>query len=163
MARWMNSSNQSGIDLVGKGCSGMTPDMLYGPWGIFVDLDLNLYVADGGNDRIQKFGPGEKMAVTVAGMGSSSTLRLSEPTGILFDADGYLFIVDRWGNRIVRSGPNGFSCVVGCRSGGPNLAPDRLNSPRTMSFDSHGNIYVIDTGNNRVQLFTLATGSCGKK
>ena len=162
MARSMTSHQTSGIDFVGRDCPGITSDMLYGPWGIFVDLHLNLFVADSGNDRIQKFVPGQKNARTVAGMGASNTIQLFGPTGIQLDADGYLFIVDKWKNRIVRSGPNGFYCIVAC-SDGPDMAPHRLNSPTTMRFDNQGNIYVMDTNNNRTQLFTLATGSCGKK
>ena len=146
--------------IAGTGCPGSTSNMLVCPQGIFVDINFNLYVADGGNNRIQLFLPGQLNATTVVGIGAPGTITLAWPTDVILDADGYLFIVDRYNWRIVGSGPTGFRCVAGC-SGTSGSASDKLYYPQTMAFDSHGNIFVVDSANNRVQKFLLNADSCG--
>lgn len=141
--------------VAGMGCSGSDSSRLNSPYGIFVTIDMNLYVADCQNNRIQLFEPNQLDAVTVAGSGQSQSFLLNCPTGIVLDADGYLFIVDRNHHRIIRSGPNNFSCIIGC-------SPSELSYPQTMAFDTYGNIYITDRDNHRIQMFLLQTNSCGK-
>jgi hypothetical protein len=148
--------------VAGVGCNGSTAHMLNLPYGIFVDINFDLYVADSGNNRIQLFQSDQLNATTVAGNGSlNTTIALNHPTGIVLDADKYLFIVDSHNNRIVGSGPNGFRCLVGC-SGSYGSASNELSSPRSMAFDSYGSMFVTDRDNNRTQMFILATNSYGK-
>ena len=154
-----NSFNPFAI-LAGTGVAGSSSTTLSLPYGIFVDINYDLYVADCGNDRVQLFHPGQSNAVTIAGNGASNTINLDCPIGIILDADKYLFIVDHNNHRIVGSGPNGFRCLVGC-SGGWGSTADRLVYPQSLSFDSYGNIYIADRANNRIQKFILATNSCG--
>ncbi|CAF1108234.1 unnamed protein product [Adineta ricciae] len=147
------------IVVAGTGCSGSSSNMLYGPLGIFVDVNLDLYVADRYNHRIQLFESDKLNALTVAGSSSTNiTISLNVPTAIALDADNYLFIVDSGNNRIVGSGSNGFRCIVGC-SGSSDSAPDQLSSPQFLAFDSYGNIYVTDFNNSRVQKFILLNHS----
>ena len=91
--------------------------MLYNPYGIFVDINFDLYVADCSNSRVQLFQLGQSNALTVAGSAAPGTITLNCPTAIVLDADKYLFIADYNNHRIVGSGPNGFQCVVGCSGG----------------------------------------------
>ncbi|CAF3111387.1 unnamed protein product, partial [Rotaria sp. Silwood2] len=94
---------------------GRNSNELYGPHGIFVDVNLDLYVADGRNNRVQLFKSGESNGITVAGYTSlNPTITLDSPSGIILDAEKYLFIVDQFNSRIVGSGLNGFRCLVGC-------------------------------------------------
>ena len=146
--------------VAGTGCPGSTADMLHDPNGIFVTTNLDLYVADCYNDRIQLFRLGQMIGTTVVGNGSNQTIQLRYPTGIVLDADGYLFIVDNNNHRIVGSGPGGFRCVVGCFGSG--ASPNQLSYPRKMSFDREGNIFVADQYNDRIQKFLLSNNSCGK-
>lgn len=153
----LKDNNNRLITIFGTGCAGMTPTMLNRPVGIFVDIRLNLYVADSRNDRIQFFPSGQSKAITVAGNGSSDPFPLRTPVGIVLDADENLFIVDQQNNRIVRSGPNGFQCIIGC-----NSSVDQLNNPRGISFDSYGNIYVVNSNIRRIQIFLLVMNTCSK-
>ena len=89
-----NTTNPSTI-VAGNGSSGSLSNMLNGPYGIFVDINFDLYVADSGNNRIQLFKSGELNATTLVGNGAPGTITLNCPTGIVLDADKYLFIVDR--------------------------------------------------------------------
>ncbi|UJR12847.1 hypothetical protein I4U23_017021 [Adineta vaga] len=146
------------IVVAGTGKGGSAPDELHLPKGIFVDTNLDLYVADWFNGRIQLFPFGEKNGQTVAGKGASDiTIALSKPDSIILDAGGYLFILDTSNKRIVASGPNGFRCLLGC---GRNVEEsDKLVSPNSFSFDIYGNIFIYD-GNSQIKKFDLQKESC---
>jgi DNA-binding beta-propeller fold protein YncE len=70
------------------------------PWGICVDRHDNIYVADWGNNRVQKFAPtGEllvKFEASSTGAGS-----LKGPSGVAVDSDGDVYVTD-WGNHRVQ-------------------------------------------------------------
>ena len=158
----LNSLSNALTIVAGTGIAGYTSNMLNFPSGIYVDINLDLYVADKGNDRVQLFRSGQLNGITVAGNGSANiTITLNHPTGIVLDADNYLFIVDNWNYRIVGSGPNGFRCVAGCSSSSGS-ASNQLYCPEALSFDSYGNMFVTDPCSNRVQKFDLSINSCGK-
>jgi hypothetical protein len=158
----LNSVSNTLAIVAGTGTCGSTSNMLCGPYGIFVDINFDLYVADCYNNRIQLFQSGQLSGKTIAGNASSSTtITLYFPIGIVLDGNNYLFIADSGNNRIVGSGPNGFQCLVGC-SRSPGSASDQLNFPRTLSFDSYGNMFVTDQVNGRIQKFDLITNLCGK-
>ncbi|KAF9758246.1 RING finger protein nhl-1 [Nosema granulosis] len=161
VSKSLNSPANALTIVAGTGCAGSDPNMLNIPYGIFVTINLDLYVADWGNDRIQLFRSGQLNATTVAGNGSTGTISLNRPRGVVLDGDGYLFIVDGNNNRIVGSGPYGFRCLVGC-SGLAGAASNQLNIPWALSFDSDGNMFVADRGNNRIQNFLVSNNSCGK-
>ncbi|CAF3964398.1 unnamed protein product, partial [Adineta steineri] len=141
--------------VAGTGSAGSTSVTLNTPWGIFVDNNLNLYVADTNNNRIQKFASGQLNGTTIA----TGTIVLFGPTSVIFDADGYMFITDCFNQRLIGSGANGFRCIAAC-SGSAGSSSSQLFYPHTISFDSYGNIFVVDQENNRVQKFLLLPNSC---
>ena len=157
----IDSIGNSSVIVAGTGSPGTTPDALWNPFGIFVDIDLSLYVADYSNDRIQLFRFDQFNAITVAGNGTSGTITLYHPTSVVLDADGYLFIADEVHHRIIGSGPRGFRCVAGC-TGTSGAAANQLTNPFGLAFDSYGNLYVTDSVNNRIQKFLLTASACGK-
>lgn len=146
--------------IAGTGQNGSTADTLSKPHGIYVDKNLNLYIADSGNNRIQKFPPGNLNGMAIVGTGAAGTIALNFPTGIAFDADEYLFIVDSNNHRIIGQGPNGFRCIAGCFGNGS--AANQLSFPISLSFDTLGNIFVTDRSNNRIQKFFFIPNSCSK-
>jgi NHL repeat len=161
VAKSLNSVSDVLTTIVaGVGCSGSTSNMLSSPYGIFVDINFDLYVADCGNNRIQLFPSDQLNGITVVGNGATETITLSCPTGVVLDADNYLFIVDSNNHRIVGSGPNGFRCLVGCYGSG--LRSNTLLNPQSMAFDSYGNIFVTDSNNHRIQKFILFNNTLGK-
>ena len=144
----------------GTGSAGSTSTTLHNPRGIFVDIRLNLYVADCENDRILLFLSGKLSATTIVGNGSLNvTITLNCPTSIILDGNNYLYIVDSGNNRIVGSNANGFRCIIGC-SGSSGSVFYQLNHPWAISFDSSGDIFVSDQGNNRIQKFII--NQCSK-
>ncbi|CAF4125817.1 unnamed protein product [Adineta steineri] len=144
----------------GTGIKGSASNQLTYPGGIFVDENLDLYVTDCGNDRVQLFQSGESNGITVAGSTSlNPTITLYCPTGIILDAEKYLFIVDNGNHRIVGSALNGFRCLVGCYGAGSQS--NQLNYPFSFSFDSYGNMFVTHSLNHRIQKFQYLEESCG--
>jgi sugar lactone lactonase YvrE len=159
--RSLNDPVMTTVVVAGTGSEGWASDELYFPFGIFVDVNLDLYVADCDNNRVQLFQSEQLNGITVAGKESLyETIRLYRPFGISLDAEKYLFILDLGENRIVGSGPNGFRCLVGCYGYGSQS--NQLDSPFSFSFDRSGNMFVIDLENNRIQKFLLMEKSCGK-
>jgi hypothetical protein len=156
----LDIGNNTSTIAAGNGSNGSASNMLSEPYGIFVDINFDLYVADCLNNRIQVFQPGNLTGTTTVGNGSKKGINLSYPTGVVLDADGNLFVVDSCNHRILLSGLNGFRCLVGCSNTGSGS--DRLDYPATLSFDSYGNMFVADTGNSRIQKFILLVNSCSK-
>ena len=152
-----SNPNTSSI-AAGVGIAGSTSTMLDSPHGIYIDANLNLFVADCGNDRVQLFPSMQSSALTVAGNGSSGTMTLDCPTSIILDLDGYLFIVDSSNHRIIGSGPYGFRCGAGCSGAGST--PSQLLFPQSIAFDSYGNMLINDRNNSRIQRFQLLQTPC---
>jgi DNA-binding beta-propeller fold protein YncE len=145
----------------GTGCAGSLSDMLNQPFGIYVDDKYDLYVADSGNNRVQRYLDGVSNGTTVAGETAPISYILDKPTSVILDGDGYLFIVDSGNQRIIREGPNGYECLIGCSMLSCEL-PTQLCDPLTAIFDSNGNIFVTNQNTNGIQKFILSTNSCGK-
>ncbi|CAF4433853.1 unnamed protein product, partial [Adineta steineri] len=112
--KWLNDNVLTSTMVAGTGTAGSTATTLNKPIGIFVDAQVNLYVADSLNNRVQMFAVGQSTGITVAGASASGTITLNNPYGITLDGNGYLFIADCYNHRIVGSGPNGFRCLFGC-------------------------------------------------
>ena len=147
--------------IAGSGLAGSASDMLTNPTGIFVDTNFDLYVADAGNNRIQRFSLGERNGTTVAGSTAPISFPLKSPRDVVLDADGHMFIMDSGNYRIIASSPTGFRCVAAC-SGTSGSTADTLLNARYLAFDSYGNIFVSDDENHRIQKFILTLNSCGE-
>jgi hypothetical protein len=159
--RWLNDSVMTSIVVAGTGLPGASSNELNNPAGIFIDVNLDLYVADCLNNRVQLFQSGQSNGITVAGIKSPNpTISLRCPSGVVLDAQKYLFIVDGDNGRIVGSGPNGFRCLVGCY--GKGSQSNELNFPVTLSFDRSGNMFVSDPINQRIQKFRYFENFSGK-
>ncbi|CAF3453635.1 unnamed protein product, partial [Rotaria socialis] len=162
----LNDKTSKIVNVTGTGTSGSGLDQFSKPWGIFVDNNFTLYVAECGNNRIQRFQLGEKNGTTIAGNGTTiagngtlKNLELKCPTDIILDADGNLFIADNDNSRIIRVIHDAYHCVVGCNRNSTTVS-EKLNKSYAVRFDSRGNLFVADEYNHRIQNFTLATNSC---
>lgn len=160
IAKSLNDGIDSMRIIAGTNTYGSQPNQLCLPNGIFVDTNFNLYIADWGNNRIQKFKLGQTNGQTVAGSTAPGTVDLYAPVAVILDADNYMFITDMYNNRIVGSGPNGFRCIVGCTQTSGSLT-SQFNGPRSLAFDTYGNLFVADRENDRILKFILAINSCG--
>jgi hypothetical protein len=146
--------------VAGNPSAGSTPTALNNPHGIFITANFDMYVADCGNDRIQKFRLGNLNGTTVVASTVPNTFSLDCPRDIILDADGYMFISDSHNHRIIGSGPYGFRCIFSCNGYGGSVS--QLYYPRAISFDNLGNIFIVDHSNSRLQKVSFIASSCSK-
>ena len=110
------------------------------PTGIAVDGEGNVYVADTGNDRIQKFDNTGAFLLKWGTRGSGDG-EFYSPRNIALDADGMVYVVD--GSRIQVFAGNGTFIK---KWGSYGSGEEQLQSPRSIAFDTDGNAYVIAGG-----------------
>ena len=156
----LNSKNRTEINVAGNGSHGHGQNQLNNPWGIFVDRNFKLFVADTNNHRIQRFQAENPTEKTLAEKGFPSGLNLSSPTDVTLARHDNLYITDNKNNRIVRSNGTHSECVAGCTEVGGSNA-NQLNNAYAIQFNSQGDLYVADENNDRIQVFELNPG-CGK-
>jgi len=137
------------------------------PRGLAIDSSNNLYVADGGNNRIRKITPAGAVS-TIAGSGTAGFLdhttgasaQFNAPRGVAVDASGNVYVADSSNHRIRRITPAGaVSTVAGSSTWGYHDntgALAQLRSPESIAVDASGNIYLSDYQNRCIRLITPA-------
>ncbi len=124
------------------------------PFGICVDGQGNVYVADQGNDRIRKITPADVVS-TIAGStrgyadDNAASAKFYGPNSMVFDAQGNMYIADTGNGLIRKLTPDGKVRTL-FTTWNNNGATDRLFSPSGITIDPHGNLYVADQGNHRI-------------
>lgn len=146
--------------VAGVGFEGSERHMLTEPRGIFVNTNLDLYVVDYGNGRIQRFPSGEINAVTIVHIPNDGTF-YSFPQNIVLDANDQIYIQMYSIGSIYRLGPIGYQCIAYCDEPTDGI-PESLSAPQNIVFDSSGNIYTVDPDNTYIQKTLLSKNTCGQ-
>ena len=152
-----------------KGYSGdgglATNAQLYEPVGVAVDASGNLYIADGGNDRVRKVSP-SGIITTVVGNGIKGysgdggpaiNARLHGPGGLAVDASGNLYIADSVNQRVRKVSRTGIittvagSGIEGSSGDGGRATNSQLDEPAGLAVDRFGNLIIADARNNRIR------------
>jgi sugar lactone lactonase YvrE len=131
------------------------------PYGVAVDPQGNIYVADQVNNRIRKISPG-RVVSTLAGSGTQgfangdgNAAQFYYPAGVATDAQGNIYVADGGNNCIRKISPVGaVSTIAGSSTPGfadGNGAAAQFNGPLGVTTDAQGNIYVADVDNNRIR------------
>jgi sugar lactone lactonase YvrE len=143
--------------VAGGNGTGSAANQLSHPNGVFVDSNGDIFIADVGNNRIQKWTPGATQGITVAGGNGYGPApnQLASPMGVFVDSNGNIFIADYGNNRIQKWTSGTFTTVAG--GNGSGSAANQLSWPNSVYLDSNGNIFVTDGFNHRIQKF--ANGS----
>ena len=102
VVRWTPGASSGTIVAGTPGLPGSNASLLNSPMGIKLDADLNMYVLDYSNHRVQMFCYNSQVGVTIAGTGisGSSATQLNSPRSILFDSSMNMYISDSGNNRI---------------------------------------------------------------
>lgn len=134
------------------------PGQLSQPRGIGLDREGNVYVADFGNDRIQKFSP-EFAFIKEWGSRGDLPAQFKQPGDVEVAPDGQVMVADTWNQRIqVFSSDGEYKKEWG----------DKYYGPRGIAVAPSGAVYLADTGNHMIRRFTpdgaqdKAWGSLGK-
>ena len=140
--------------VLGSG-SGLTsaPGAFVQPADLFVDAQGNIWVADSGNSRIQKFDAQGNYLGSLGRRGSGPG-QLNEPWSVAVDAQGFIYVADTWNHRIQKYAPD-FSFVSGwgTPSSRPDAGPLDFFGPRDIVITADGSLWVTDTGNRRLLKF----------
>ena len=147
------SSAQGCADLDGDGPMEYGDGQFQEPWGIAVDDEGLVYVADTWNHRVQVFESdgtflrkwGEYGLTT-----SGDTWLLYGPRDIALDGEGRVFVTDTGNKRVMVYDWMGNYLA---QWGSEGILAGSFSEPVGIDVDAEGNIYVADTWNQRIQVF----------
>lgn len=164
--------------IAGTGVSGFSGDggpaesaQLNSPYGVAVDLQGNVYIADLGNARVRRISldgtirtvaGGGRSAVTASAQATDTVLKA--PRNVAVDPAGTMYISDFQDHRVLRVASDGRLAVL-AGTGAPGPALDTtplaatLNFPAGLTVDSTGALYLADSANHAIRRFTAAAVS----
>ncbi|MES2777521.1 MAG: hypothetical protein V4722_25300 [Bacteroidota bacterium] len=150
---------ENAVSVAGNNGNGNAANQLSTPFSVTADTTGNIYVADAGNHRVQKFTPGSSAGITVAGGNGSGSAanQLNNPRGVFIDKNGSIYVADAGNNRVQKWVTNAANGVTVAGGTGQGAGADQLDFPHGVFVDTLGNVYVADANNNRVQ--KVAPGS----
>ena len=135
----------------------------YGPSGIAIDLEDNLYIGDEQNYSIRKITPNGTVT-TLAGNGNSgfadgqgANAQFTYPAGLTTDKQGNIYVADLINDKIRKITPSGLvSTFVGSTSGFVNGAGAiaKFNYPISVIIDDNYDVYVADNNNHKIRKIT---------
>ena len=149
---------------------------LYLPFGIAIDGEDNLLIADTGNVRIRRVDMKSGVITTIAGDGSSGSdgdgqpalsAHFKAPYGVTTDRVGNIYVVDGDDHRVRRIYLSGQTWLIAAYAGtgdrgglgdGGLAVNAQLDYPSFISTDQSGNLYIADYGNQRIRKVSSADG-----
>ncbi|CAF3912178.1 unnamed protein product, partial [Rotaria sp. Silwood1] len=155
--------SQNGITVAGGNREGSETNQLYWPWGLYVDDDQTIYVADYHNHRIVEWKSGATNGKVVAGGNEegNGAHQLNCPIDVIIDKESdSLIISDRGNRRVVRwprqNGTRGETIISNIDCIG-------------LTMDENGFLYVVDNEKHEVRRYkigdtkgTVVAGGNGK-
>jgi gliding motility-associated-like protein len=119
---------------IGTGGQGSGNNQFNTPWDADIDHYGQLYVADSGNDRVQKFNLADQYLATLGSSGTRAG-EFKRPTNIALDNQGWLYVVDSGNRRVQVLDLNG-NYVKEYSSG--------LKWPASVATDEKGVVHILD-------------------
>ncbi|MDO8717110.1 MAG: 6-bladed beta-propeller [Dehalococcoidales bacterium] len=122
------------------------------PHSMAVDAAGSIYVADSGNNRIQKFTSSGAFIAQwgILGFGDGEFM---DPRGVAVDATGNVYVTDSGNNRIQKFTSEG---VFITKWGTFGMGDGQLLQPMGLAVDAVGDVYVADFANSQIQKFSGA-------
>ncbi|CAF4207962.1 unnamed protein product, partial [Rotaria sordida] len=142
-ARWQ----QNGITIAGGNGKGTGINQLSSPYGLYVDDDQTIYVADTSNHRVVEWKWGAKSGQVIAGGNGqgSGDHQLSSPRDVIVDKErDSIIISDNWNRRVVRwprrNGTSGETIISNINCVG-------------LTMDENGSLYVVDNEKHELRRY----------
>ncbi|CAF1048943.1 unnamed protein product, partial [Rotaria sp. Silwood1] len=144
-AKWV----QNGTTVAGGSREGSRIDQLHYPWGLFVDDNQTVLIADSSNHRIMEWKCGAITGRVVAGGNGAGNCanQLNCPTDVIVDKERHCLIICDHGNkRVVRwprnNGTSGETIIsnIWCWS---------------LTVDDDGSIYIVDHIKHEVRRYRM--------
>ena len=129
---------------------------LQAPFGVAVESDGDVYVADRGNHRVQKFSSWGRFLLAFGSEAfnpGSGDGEMNGPHGVALDSAGNVYVADSINHRVQKFTNDGQFILKWGTSGSGN---GQFNNPWALAIDGQDNVYVVDRLNNRVQKFDSA-------
>ncbi len=180
--RKIDASTGNISTIAGTGTAGNTGDgaaatsaTLSSPYGVALDSDGNVYIADTGNNRVRKVTVSSGNIAALAGTGTagftgdgaaatSATLR--SPRGVAVDSSGDVYIADSQNERIrkVTISTGNIETIAGTGTAGSSgdgglATAAQINFPHDLTLDASGNVYICDTFNGLIRKIDVSTGN----
>ncbi|CAM4934307.1 unnamed protein product [Rotaria socialis] len=135
-----------------NGTQGETIISNVGCWGLALDNDGFVYLADYDNHEVRRYRMGENRGTVVAGgNGAGSGLnQLNHPRCVFVDRDHSVYVSDSNNHRIMKwiVGAKQGIIMAGGHGGGNSLT--QLLNPYEVFVDQSGTVYVVDGSNCRI-------------
>ena len=157
-------AEHSDLDVVSRvDCTSETNGALTGPLGMSVDSSGNLWVADTGRWRIEKFNAAGEYVSQFGEFGHEPG-QFWIPRDVDVDAEGHVWVVDA-GNMNVQEFKSSGELIR--EWGNQGTKPGEIYAPRGIAVDAEGNVWVTAEGQYALQKFSpegnflagVATGS----
>jgi len=124
---------------------GEAPGELGFIYGLAIDAQRRIWVADTSNDRVQRFSPGGTFDLEI-------TRNLDNPEGVAVSPDHKIYVTDSLHDKIKVFGRTGkFKFKWGTTQGDDD---GQFDFPTSVAVAPNGEVWVADNKNNRVQKFT---------
>jgi tripartite motif-containing protein 71 len=134
----------------GNGTAGSGQGEFDSPRALAVDRQGQIYVADYGNNRIEKLAPDGSFLTQWGVPRSARNGHFRGPTGVAVDGAGNVYVVDNGNNRVeVFDGDGHYLDKWGQRGTGYG----EFSQPTAIAADCDGEVFVADTNNNRIERF----------
>ena len=156
----------SGEKLRSFGKYGIGEGQFLNPWGVTVDGEENILVADRRNHCILKFTAEGRFLTSVGARGTGHVLQFIHPTDLAFNvSNNKIYVVDDGNNciQILNSDLTFFSAFGKAGNG-----RGQFSDVWGIACDNTGKVYIADSGNHRIQVFTAegkhlnTFGKCGQ-
>jgi DNA-binding beta-propeller fold protein YncE len=137
----------SGVATMFEGGKGTEDGEFDSPTGIAVDGNGNVFVADSGNGRVEKFASTGAFLSVIGSKGTGNG-HLSAPNGIAVDLVGNIYVADAGNHHVMKLAPGG-GLIAEWK--GPELG---FYGPRRIAIGPDDSVYVVDQGHNRIVKFS---------
>ena len=137
------------------GSYGSGDYQFHDPYGVAVDHNGNIYVADEENHRVQIFSSSRVYQATlgVTDVPGDDNAHFDGPRGVAVDSSGNIYVADSGNRRVqVFNSSRAYVRTLGTTGEwGDDFA--HFDRPYDVAVDAQGRIYVADIYNQRVQVF----------